>query len=58
MRVDRRAIARLGNRLAGLPRSISAAGFSTEHDHAHWKSVPPIVASLIIGRAVKGQPDN
>ncbi len=38
--------------------SISAAGFSTEHDYAHWKSVPPIVASLVIGRAVKGQPDD
>jgi ubiquinone/menaquinone biosynthesis C-methylase UbiE len=37
--------------------SISAAGFSIEHEEAHWKSVPPIVASLVIGRAVKNQPD-
>ena len=34
--------------------SIAAAGFSTEHDEAHWKGVPPIVASLVIGRGVKG----
>jgi len=34
--------------------SIAAAGFLTEHDDAHWKGVPPIVASLVIGRAVKG----
>ena len=35
--------------------SIAAAGFSTEHEEAHWKGVPPIVASLVIGRGVKGQ---
>ncbi|MGH2879918.1 MAG: class I SAM-dependent methyltransferase [Solirubrobacteraceae bacterium] len=33
--------------------SIAAAGFSTEHEQTHWKGVPPIVASLAIGRAVK-----
>lgn len=33
--------------------SIAAAGFSTEHEDAHWKGVPPIVAPLVIGRAVK-----
>lgn len=33
--------------------SIAAAGFSTEHEETHWKGVPPIVASLITGRAVK-----
>ncbi|HEY1456949.1 MAG TPA: class I SAM-dependent methyltransferase [Solirubrobacteraceae bacterium] len=33
--------------------SIATAGFSTEHEETHWKGVPPIVASLIIGRAVK-----
>ena len=35
--------------------SIAAAGFSTEHEQAHWKGVPPIVASLVIGRGVEGQ---
>ncbi len=34
--------------------SIAAAGFSTEHEDVHWKGVPPIVASLVVGRAVKG----
>lgn len=34
--------------------SIVAAGFSTEHEDTHWKGVPPIVASLVVGRAVKG----
>jgi SAM-dependent methyltransferase len=33
--------------------SITAAGFSTEHEDARWKGVPPIVAALVIGRAVK-----
>jgi ubiquinone/menaquinone biosynthesis C-methylase UbiE len=33
--------------------SIRAAGFSTEHEDEHWRGVPPIVASLVIGRAVK-----
>lgn len=33
--------------------SIQAAGFSTESEAAHWKGVPPIVAPLVIGRAVK-----
>jgi ubiquinone/menaquinone biosynthesis C-methylase UbiE len=33
--------------------SIQAAGFSTKHEAAHWKGVPPIVAPLVIGRAVK-----
>jgi len=33
--------------------SIAAAGFTTEHEDAQWKSVPPIVASIVIGRAVK-----
>ncbi len=36
--------------------SIEAAGFSTEHEQEHWKGVPPIVASLVMGRAVKGSP--
>jgi ubiquinone/menaquinone biosynthesis C-methylase UbiE len=34
--------------------SIVAAGFSTEHENGHWNGVPPIVAPLVIGRAVKG----
>lgn len=33
--------------------SIAAAGFATEHEDARWKGVPPIVAPLVIGRAVK-----
>ncbi len=38
--------------------SIRAAGFSTEHEDVHWKGVPPIVAPIVIGRAVKGSADN
>ncbi len=38
--------------------SIRAAGFSTEHEDVHWKGVPPIVAPLVIGHAVKGSVDN
>lgn len=34
--------------------SIAAAGFSTQHEDVHWQGVPPIVAPLIVGRAVKG----
>jgi len=34
--------------------SITAAGFSTEHEEEQWKGVAPIVASIVIGRAVKG----
>jgi ubiquinone/menaquinone biosynthesis C-methylase UbiE len=34
--------------------SIQAAGLSAEHEAARWKGVPPIVAPLVIGRAVKG----
>jgi SAM-dependent methyltransferase len=34
--------------------SIAAAGFSTQYEDAHWMGVPPILASLAIGRAVKG----
>jgi ubiquinone/menaquinone biosynthesis C-methylase UbiE len=33
--------------------SIAAAGFSSEHEREHWKGVPPIVATLVTGRAVK-----
>ena len=33
--------------------SIAAAGFATEHENTRWKGVPPIVASIAIGRAVK-----
>jgi ubiquinone/menaquinone biosynthesis C-methylase UbiE len=33
--------------------SIAAAGFTTEHEDAQWQGVPPIVASIVIGRAVK-----
>jgi ubiquinone/menaquinone biosynthesis C-methylase UbiE len=33
--------------------SIAAAGFSTQHEDVHWKGVPPIVAPLVVGRAVK-----
>jgi ubiquinone/menaquinone biosynthesis C-methylase UbiE len=33
--------------------SIEAAGFSTKHEDVHWQGVPPIVASLVTGRAVK-----
>ena len=36
--------------------SIEATGLSTEHDQEQWKGVPPIVASLVTGRAVKGSP--
>jgi ubiquinone/menaquinone biosynthesis C-methylase UbiE len=36
--------------------SITAAGFSTEHEDAHWKGVPPIVAPLVAGRADKDEP--
>jgi ubiquinone/menaquinone biosynthesis C-methylase UbiE len=32
--------------------SIAAAGFSSEHEDRHWKGMPPIVAPLVIGRAV------
>jgi ubiquinone/menaquinone biosynthesis C-methylase UbiE len=37
--------------------SIAAAGFSIQHEEAHWRGVPPIVASLVTGRAAKGRPD-
>lgn len=33
--------------------SIASAGFVTEYEDAHWKAVPPIVAPLVFGRAVK-----
>jgi ubiquinone/menaquinone biosynthesis C-methylase UbiE len=33
--------------------SIAAAGFSTQHEEAHWRGVPPIVASLVTGRAAR-----
>jgi ubiquinone/menaquinone biosynthesis C-methylase UbiE len=33
--------------------SIAAAGFTTEHEDVQWKGAPPIVASIVIGRAVK-----
>ncbi len=33
---------------------IAAAGFSTQHEEVHWRGVPPIVAPLVTGRAVKG----
>jgi ubiquinone/menaquinone biosynthesis C-methylase UbiE len=33
--------------------SIAAAGFTTEHEETRWKGVPPLVASIAIGRAVK-----
>jgi ubiquinone/menaquinone biosynthesis C-methylase UbiE len=33
--------------------SIAAAGFSTQHEDVQWRGVPPIVAPLVIGRAVK-----
>lgn len=33
--------------------SIAAAGFTTDHGDAQWKGVPPIVAPLVVGRAVK-----
>jgi ubiquinone/menaquinone biosynthesis C-methylase UbiE len=36
--------------------SIRTAGFSTEHEEERWKGVPPIVAPLVVGRAVKGSP--
>jgi ubiquinone/menaquinone biosynthesis C-methylase UbiE len=36
--------------------SIQAAGFSTKHDATYWKGVPPIVAPLVIGCAVKIEP--
>jgi SAM-dependent methyltransferase len=34
--------------------AITAAGFSAEHEERRWKGVPPIVAPMVIGRAVKG----
>lgn len=34
--------------------SIAAAGFSTQHEDVQWRGVPPIVAPLVAGRAVKG----
>ncbi len=33
--------------------SIGAAGFWSEHRDARWQGVPPIVAPLVTGRAVK-----
>jgi ubiquinone/menaquinone biosynthesis C-methylase UbiE len=33
--------------------SITAAGFSIEYEDLHWNGVPPIVAPLVVGRAVK-----
>lgn len=33
--------------------ALVAAGFSTEHEEERWRGVPPIVASLAMGRAVK-----
>ncbi len=33
--------------------SIAATGFTTEHEDARWKGVPPIVASIVIGCAIK-----
>ena len=33
--------------------SVEAAGFETEHENLHWKGSPPIVAAVIVGRAVK-----
>ena len=33
--------------------SIAAAGFSAEYEREHWRGVPPIVAPLVIGRAVR-----
>jgi ubiquinone/menaquinone biosynthesis C-methylase UbiE len=35
--------------------SIAAAGLSSQHKDVHWRGVPPIVAPLVTGRAVKGQ---
>ena len=29
--------------------SIAAAGFETEHEEEHWKGVPPIVATIVMG---------
>jgi len=31
---------------------IAAAGFSAQHERAVWQAVPPLVAPLVIGRAV------
>ncbi len=33
--------------------SIEATGLSTEHEEEHWKGVPPIVATIVMGRAVR-----
>jgi ubiquinone/menaquinone biosynthesis C-methylase UbiE len=38
--------------------SITATGFVTEYEDAHWKGVPPIVAPIVVGRAVKGSRDS
>jgi ubiquinone/menaquinone biosynthesis C-methylase UbiE len=38
--------------------SIAAAGFSTEYEDVYWRGVPPIVAPLVVGRAVKGSRDS
>jgi ubiquinone/menaquinone biosynthesis C-methylase UbiE len=35
--------------------SITAAGFSTEHEEERWKAAPPLVRTLVVGRGVKGQ---
>jgi SAM-dependent methyltransferase len=36
--------------------AIGAAGFASEHKEERWQGAPPIVRSLVIGRAVKGSP--
>lgn len=33
--------------------SMRAAGFATEHEDVRWRGVPPLVASIVIGRAVQ-----
>ena len=38
--------------------SIAAAGFSSEHKDELWKSAPPLVRPLVIGRAVKASPNS
>jgi ubiquinone/menaquinone biosynthesis C-methylase UbiE len=37
--------------------SIAATGFSTQHEDIQWRGVPPIVAPLVTGRAVKRASD-
>ena len=32
-------------------------GFETEHEQEHWKGVPPIVATIVMGRGSQAGPE-